>query len=75
MDHHLKSKHLRNATDLLKDPEGNEKIEVDIEGFKFVLSQVDLQLKSLPATAQVFYLIFSFFKTQFYLSHRKFYHI
>lgn len=53
VDHHLKSKHLRNATDLLKDPEGNEKVEVDIEGFKFALSQVDLQLKSLPATAQV----------------------
>ncbi|KAE8686857.1 External alternative NAD(P)H-ubiquinone oxidoreductase B1 [Hibiscus syriacus] len=32
--HYLRSKHLRDVTDLLKDPEGNHRDEVDIEGFK-----------------------------------------
>ncbi|KAL5581905.1 hypothetical protein UlMin_014347 [Ulmus minor] len=50
---HLKSKHLTDVTDLLRDSEGNELKEVDIEGFKLALSQVDSQRKSLPATAQV----------------------
>lgn len=50
---HLKDKHLSSVTDLLKDPEGNARKEVDIEGFKLALSQVDSQMKSLPATAQV----------------------
>lgn len=54
MDHYLKSKHLADVTDLLKDPEGNERKEVDIEGFKLALSQVDSQRKNLPATAQVY---------------------
>ncbi|KAH9613298.1 hypothetical protein KSS87_018557, partial [Heliosperma pusillum] len=48
---YLKSQHM-NVTDLLRDSEGNEMI-VDIEGFKSVLSHVDSQMKSLPATAQV----------------------
>ncbi|PON80557.1 Parvalbumin [Parasponia andersonii] len=53
VEHYLNSKHLADVTDLLKDPEGNERKEVDIEGFKLALSQVDSQRKSLPATAQV----------------------
>ncbi|PIN13971.1 NADH-dehydrogenase (ubiquinone) [Handroanthus impetiginosus] len=48
---YLKSNHLFDVTDLLKDMYGNE--EVDIEGFKLALSRVDKQTKSLPATAQV----------------------
>lgn len=55
---YCKSKHLLEATDLLKDTEGNEKEEVDVEGFKQALSHVDSQTKSLPATAQVFRLLF-----------------
>ncbi|KAI7740966.1 hypothetical protein M8C21_006877 [Ambrosia artemisiifolia] len=50
---HLQSKRLLSVTDLLKDPEGNARKEIDIEGFKSALSQVDSQMKSLPATAQV----------------------
>ncbi|KAJ7948251.1 External alternative NAD(P)H-ubiquinone oxidoreductase B1 mitochondrial [Quillaja saponaria] len=50
---YLKSKHLHDVTDLLKDPEGNDRQEVDIEWFKLALSHVDSQTKSLPATAQV----------------------
>ncbi|XP_030513167.1 external alternative NAD(P)H-ubiquinone oxidoreductase B1, mitochondrial-like isoform X2 [Rhodamnia argentea] len=50
---YLKSKHLMDVTDLLRDPEGNQRESVDIEGFKSALSLVDSQLKSLPATAQV----------------------
>lgn len=52
-DLYLKSKHLADVTDLLKDSEGNKRKEVDIEGFGLVLSHVDSQMKSLPATAQV----------------------
>ncbi|XP_076953821.1 external alternative NAD(P)H-ubiquinone oxidoreductase B1, mitochondrial-like [Bidens hawaiensis] len=50
---HLQSKHLCNVTDLLNDTDGNARKEVDIEGFKLALSEVDSQMKSLPATAQV----------------------
>ncbi|KAM3395519.1 external alternative NAD(P)H-ubiquinone oxidoreductase B1, mitochondrial-like [Capsicum galapagoense] len=50
---YLKSKHLFEVTELFKDSEGNEREEVDIEGFKSALSHVDSQMKSLPATAQV----------------------
>lgn len=53
MELYLKSKHLQDVGDLLKDPQGNERKEVDIEGFKLALSQVDSQMKNLPATAQV----------------------
>ena len=53
---YLKNKHLRDVKDLLKDPEGKDIKEVDIEGLKLALSQVDSQAKSLPATAQVFVL-------------------
>lgn len=51
---YLKSKHLRDVTDLLKDPQGHDRKEVDIEEFKLAFSHVDLQMKSLPATAQVY---------------------
>lgn len=50
---YLKNKHLNDVTDLLKDPQGNPRREVDVEGFKLALSHVDTQMKSLPATAQV----------------------
>ncbi|KAI3502175.1 hypothetical protein L1887_30207 [Cichorium endivia] len=50
---HLQSQHLSSVTDLLKDPEGNARKEIDIEGFKLALGEVDTQMKSLPATAQV----------------------
>ncbi|KAF6163312.1 hypothetical protein GIB67_025176 [Kingdonia uniflora] len=50
---YLKNKHLRSAKDLLKDSQGNDMKEVNIEGFKSALSHVDSQLKGLPATAQV----------------------
>lgn len=50
---YLKNKHLNDVKDLLKDPQGHERKEVDIEGFKSALRHVDSQMKSLPATAQV----------------------
>lgn len=50
---YLKSKHMRNVNDLLADSEGNARKEVDIEAFKLALSEVDSQMKTLPATAQV----------------------
>ncbi|KAA8526435.1 hypothetical protein F0562_008362 [Nyssa sinensis] len=53
VDLYLKSKHLAHVTDLLKDSKGNDRNEVDIAGFKLALCQVDSQMKSLPATAQV----------------------
>ncbi|KAL1203152.1 External alternative NAD(P)H-ubiquinone oxidoreductase B1 [Cardamine amara subsp. amara] len=53
VDLYLKSKHMRNITDLLADSEGNARKEVDIEAFKSALSGVDSQMKTLPATAQV----------------------
>ncbi|XP_073061122.1 external alternative NAD(P)H-ubiquinone oxidoreductase B1, mitochondrial-like isoform X2 [Primulina eburnea] len=50
---YLKSKHLFEVTDFLKDVYGNDKKEVNIEEFKSALSLCDKQMKSLPATAQV----------------------
>ncbi|EPS68710.1 hypothetical protein M569_06057, partial [Genlisea aurea] len=50
---YLKNKHLFDPADLLKEVEGNDKQEVDIEGFKTALCNADSQMKSLPATAQV----------------------
>ncbi|KMT02111.1 hypothetical protein BVRB_9g207550 [Beta vulgaris subsp. vulgaris] len=52
VDLYLKSHHMKDLRDLLRDAEGNE-MEVDIEGFKSALLHVDSQMKSLPATAQV----------------------
>ena len=57
---YLKSKHLMDVTDLLRDPEGNERESVDIEEFKSALCLVDSKTKSLPATAQVMVLTVSF---------------
>lgn len=54
MDLYLQSNHLRGVTDLLKDPDGHDREEVDIEQFKLAFSHVDSQMKSLPATAQVY---------------------
>ncbi|XP_015067245.1 external alternative NAD(P)H-ubiquinone oxidoreductase B2, mitochondrial [Solanum pennellii] len=53
---YLKNKKMRNLVDLLKESKGDgvkESIEVDIEEFKSALSQVDTDMKNLPATAQV----------------------
>lgn len=48
---HLKKKQLKNFLQLLKDAQGGD--EMDIEKFKLALSEVDAQMKNLPATAQV----------------------
>lgn len=53
VEQYLKAMHMHDVTELLKDSMGNDKIEVDIEGFKSALSHVDSQMKILPATAQV----------------------
>uniref|UniRef100_A0A5B7AQG2 External alternative NAD(P)H-ubiquinone oxidoreductase B1, mitochondrial n=1 Tax=Davidia involucrata TaxID=16924 RepID=A0A5B7AQG2_DAVIN len=53
---YLKNKRMSSIVDLLKDSKGDvakESIELDIEEFKSALSQVDSQMKNLPATAQV----------------------
>ncbi|CAA3000210.1 external alternative NAD(P)H-ubiquinone oxidoreductase B1, mitochondrial [Olea europaea subsp. europaea] len=50
---YLKNKHLFDVASLLKDTDGSDRLEVDIEGFKLALSHVDTQMKSHPATAQV----------------------
>nr|GMD36857.1 external alternative NAD(P)H-ubiquinone oxidoreductase B1, mitochondrial [Ipomoea batatas] len=57
---YVKSKHLLEVVDLLRDYEGNKQGEIDIEGFKLALSHVDSQTKSLPATAQVSLSFFRF---------------
>ncbi|MCL7041248.1 hypothetical protein MKW94_015990 [Papaver nudicaule] len=53
---YLKDKQVKNIVYLLKDSQGKDKketLEMDIEGFKSALSQVDSKVKFLPATAQV----------------------
>ncbi|KAF2303447.1 hypothetical protein GH714_018419 [Hevea brasiliensis] len=53
---YLKNKKMRNIVDLLKEAKGDvakESIELNIEEFKTALSEVDSQMKNLPATAQV----------------------
>lgn len=53
---YLKSKQMSDIVDLLKDSKGNaakESVELNIEEFKKVLADVDSQVKTLPATAQV----------------------
>ncbi|KAL0328823.1 UNVERIFIED_CONTAM: External alternative NAD(P)H-ubiquinone oxidoreductase B2, mitochondrial [Sesamum calycinum] len=53
---YLKNKRMRTLVDLLKDSKGDtvkESVEVNLEEFKSALSQVDSQMKNLPATAQV----------------------
>lgn len=53
VEHYLKKQHIYDFTMLWKDSQGNERKEIDIEGFKLALSQADSQMKTLPATAQV----------------------
>ncbi|PKU69977.1 external alternative NAD(P)H-ubiquinone oxidoreductase B2, mitochondrial [Dendrobium catenatum] len=53
---YLKSKRMSSILELLKDSKGDatkEAIEVDIEEFRKALTDVDSQVKTLPATAQV----------------------
>lgn len=56
MELYLKKKQMHNIVDLLKESKGDvakESIELNIEELKSALSQVDSQMKNLPATAQV----------------------
>lgn len=53
---YLKNKQMSDIVDLLTVSKGDvakESIELNIEEFKAALSQVDSQMKNLPATAQV----------------------
>lgn len=53
---YLKNKHMSSLVDLLEESKGDvskESIELNVEQFKSALSQVDSQMKNLPATAQV----------------------
>ncbi|KAK8612599.1 hypothetical protein V6N13_092710 [Hibiscus sabdariffa] len=53
---YLKNKQKRNIVDLVKEAKGDaakESMELNIEEFKAALSEVDSQMKNLPATAQV----------------------
>lgn len=57
---YLKNKQVRNMVDLLKEAKGDaakESMELNIEEFKSALSEVDSQMKNLPATAQVIILV------------------
>jgi len=54
VEHYLKQKHLRDFSSLWKYLQGNESKEIDVEAFKLALSYADSQVKSLPATAQVY---------------------
>lgn len=58
MELYLKNKKMSSLVDILKDSKGDiakESIELNIEDFKLALSQVDSQMKNLPATTQVRY--------------------
>lgn len=53
---YLKKKQMKNFAALLKKTQSDEQkqsTELDIESFKSLLSEVDSQMKNLPATAQV----------------------
>ncbi|KAF2305108.1 hypothetical protein GH714_001829 [Hevea brasiliensis] len=53
---YLKNKKMRDIVDMLKEAKGDvakESIELNINEFKTALSEVDSQMKNLPATAQV----------------------
>ncbi|XP_042457611.1 external alternative NAD(P)H-ubiquinone oxidoreductase B3, mitochondrial-like [Zingiber officinale] len=53
---YLKSNHMSNIVDLIKASKDADKMEsegINIEEFKIALANVDSQVKSLPATAQV----------------------
>ncbi|KAK1378867.1 hypothetical protein POM88_025611 [Heracleum sosnowskyi] len=56
MQLYLKNKQMSNLVDILKESKGDvakEAVALNIEEFKLALSQVDFQMKNLPATAQV----------------------
>ncbi|KAK1384567.1 putative mitochondrial type II NAD(P)H dehydrogenase [Heracleum sosnowskyi] len=56
MQLYLKNKQMSNLIDILKESKGDvakEAVALTIEEFKLALSQVDFQMKNLPATAQV----------------------
>lgn len=53
VEYYLNKKHILDLRVLWNDPQGNERKEIDIEGFKLALSVADSQVKTLPATAQV----------------------
>lgn len=59
---YLKNKQMYNIADLLKESKGDvskESIELSIEELKTALSNVDSQMKFLPATAQVHPVLFA----------------
>ncbi|KAL1805550.1 hypothetical protein ACET3Z_028618 [Daucus carota] len=56
MQLYLKNKQMSSLVDILKESKGDvvkEAVALNIEEFKQALSQVDFQMKNLPATAQV----------------------
>lgn len=56
MELYLKNKKMGDFGDLLKEAKGDvaqDAVELNIEEFKKALSEVDSQMKNLPATAQV----------------------
>nr|GEW55067.1 external alternative NAD(P)H-ubiquinone oxidoreductase B2, mitochondrial-like [Tanacetum cinerariifolium] len=56
MQLYLNSKQMSSLVDILKESKGDvakESVELNVEQFKSALSQVDSQMKNLPATAQV----------------------
>lgn len=52
MELYLKKKQMKKIVELLKDSK-KQSVEMDMETFKSALSEVDSQMKNLPATAQV----------------------
>ncbi|XP_050205756.1 external alternative NAD(P)H-ubiquinone oxidoreductase B2, mitochondrial-like [Mercurialis annua] len=50
---YLQKNKLKKFENLLDDSQGDNKKQIDIETFKKALSEVDKQMKNLPATAQV----------------------
>ena len=56
---YLKNRKMKNIVDLLKSSKedaAKEKIELNVEEFQKALSEVDSQMKNLPATAQVIFI-------------------
>jgi NADH:ubiquinone reductase (non-electrogenic) len=63
---YLQKNKLKSFDALLKNAQGDDKKQIDIEIFKKALSEVDSQMKSLPPTAQVKHiLVFTFLLTLF----------
>jgi NADH:ubiquinone reductase (non-electrogenic) len=60
---YLKNKQMHGIADLLKESKGDvkkESIELNIEELKTALTNVDSEMKFLPATAQVCVVLFSY---------------